>query len=309
MKRIFIYFISIAVIFVGCSKSDISFINDAEEINFPIQSETYGKSVAKEFSMLVKQLNEMGVNYSDADNSPEFRHRLYNDLEQVVSRQPLKNMNFIIHEQITPEAFLEKLNSLTEIQTKFVERIINECNESVSYEDLFRRLIGINKDITVSVPKIQQERLFNITATLFYGAKEIQNMEKQGQMVPTPYNTIRPMRLKSGSEPGDGGGGFWGQCRQISAYVWTLAVGAITHTGEVVKSVTWNPAISLFLVVLCFQGDTNPDRQYCLRQYESCIGAGGPWTVPGSGGAGQTMCDACYKYCLAQGVWDCPRPH
>lgn len=280
MKKLFFYFICIAVIFVGCSKSDISFINDAEEINFPSQSEIYGKAVAKEFSELVNHLNEMGVNYSDADNSPEFRHRLYNDLNQVVSRHPLKNMNSVKQAQLPPEIFLEGFNSLTEIQKIIIERIINECNESVSYEDLYRRLIGINKDITSSVPKIQQERLFNVTATLFYGAKEIQYIENQGQMIPTPYNVISPMRLKSGSEPGDGSGGFWGQCQQISAYVWTLAVGAITSTGEVVKSVTWNPAISLFLVVLCFQGDTNPDREYCLRQYESCIGAGGPWTVP-----------------------------
>ncbi|MFA5640429.1 MAG: hypothetical protein WC946_08115 [Bacteroidales bacterium] len=49
-------------------------------------------------------------------------------------------------------------------------------------------------------------------------------------MVPTPYNIVRSMRLKSGSEPGDGSGG-------------------------------------------------------------------------------KTMCNACYEYCLAQGVWDCPRPH
>lgn len=72
--------------------------------------------------------------------------------------------------------------------------------------------------------------MFNVTATLFYGAKEIQNIENQGQMVPAPYNIVRPMRLKSGSEPGDGSGG-------------------------------------------------------------------------------KTMCNACYEYCLAQGVWDCPRPH
>ena len=30
---------------------------------------------------------------------------------------------------------------------------------------------------------------------------------------------------------------------------------------------------------------------------------------PGDGSGGKTMCNACYEYCLAQGVWDCPRPH
>jgi len=277
-----------------------------DKANFPAQSQELGKAVAKELREIVTSLNEMGVDYSDADSSPELKQRFYGDIDKVVSSNFPGSGSSITQMQMSPDEFVEGINSLTEVQIEFVERIIEECGKSTSYEDLSRRLIAINKDISTSVPKIEQERLFNVTAILYYGTNEIRDLEIQGQMIPTPYN-VAPIRLKSGNESGDGGG-FWGQCREITAYVWSLTVGAVYHTGEIVKSVTWNPAMSLFAVVLCFQGDTNEDRTYCLRQYESCINAGGPWTYPNSGGYGKTMCRACHEYCLSQKVWDCPRP-
>ena len=68
-------------------------------------------------------------------------------------------------------------------------------------------------------------------------------------------------------------------------------------------------ARSAFLALtLCFTGDTRPNRRYCLRQYERCIDNGGGWTYPNSEGYSKTMCNASYEYCLAQDLWDCPRP-
>lgn len=29
---------------------------------------------------------------------------------------------------------------------------------------------------------------------------------------------------------------------------------------------------------------------------------------PNTGGWGYTMCQRCFDYCVAQGVWSCPRP-
>ncbi len=305
MKKIFFYIFSISVLLQGCSMDDnmLDPLQD-DEANFPARSQELGKAVAKELREIVTRLNEMGVDYSDADSSPEFKEQFFEDIDKVVPSNFHRRGSSI--EQLSPDEFIEGINSLTEVQIKFVERIIEECGKSMSYEDLSRRLIAINKDISTSVPKIEQERLFNVTAILYYGTKEIQNIEKQGQMIPTPYN-VTPIRLRSGNESGDGGG-FWGQCREITTYVWSLTAGAIYYTGEIVKSVTWKPAIGLFAVVLCFQGDTNENRTYCLRQYEGCINAGGPWTYPNSGGYGKTMCNACYEYCLSQKVWDCPRP-
>lgn len=80
--------------------------------------------------------------------------------------------------QMSSMVFVEKVKNLTELQIRFIERIIDECGESTSYDDFSKRLLAINKDISSSVPKIQQERLFNVTAVLYYGMNEIQNLEK-----------------------------------------------------------------------------------------------------------------------------------
>ena len=297
MKRIFIYFISIAVIFVGCSKSDISFINDTEEINFPIQSEKYGKAVAKELNRMVKSLNEMGVDYSDADGSPEFKQRFYENLNQTMSPNLLRSTNDISQTQMSSRVFVEKVKNLTELQIRFIERIINECGESTSYDDFSKRLLAINKDISSSVPKIQQERLFNVTAVLYYGMHEIQNLEKQGQMLLTSYNTISFPRLKSGSEPG--GGGLAAGCRKFLATVWTIAVGEPTPAGEIVASIATVivGGIMLYEVITCKKEDYEDYYTIddCIAAYTDC--KENTWWYD---------CDMCLHRCRSSNKWRCP---
>lgn len=191
-----------------------------------------------------------------------------------------------------PKVFAERLNSLTQIQLEFIDRIINECDKSKSYPDLAERLININKDIYIDVPEIQQERLFTITAVLYYGFKEIQNLEEQGLMPRTPQSNMQYLRLKSGNN--ESGGSFGGTCRQISAYVWNLAVGAIYYTGEVVVEVssTIVAGAALLLVVLCIPGDTPQYKEECYRRFRNCYSP-----IPDG-------CGICLQYCLSQGgVW------
>lgn len=112
-------------------------------------------------------------------------------------------------------------------------------------------------------------------------------------------------RLKSGSE--EGGGGFWESCREITAQVWTLAVGAITATGETVTSVSSRFLAgvgTIFTIVLCMQREID-NAEYCLAHYVNC---GGAWAVPNSGGYGYTMCERCRKACVRDHAWHCPVP-
>ena len=118
----------------------------------------------------------------------------------------LRITNTISQTQMSPEVFIEKVKNLTELQIRFIERIIEECGESTSYDDFSKRLLAINKDISSSIPEIQQERLYNITAVLYYGMGEIENLEKQGQILSTPYNGVQPVHRRSMQGVGGGDG-------------------------------------------------------------------------------------------------------
>ena len=74
-------------------------------------------------------------------------------------------------------------------------------------------------------PEIEQERLLYITSALYYGIGEIQNLEKQGQMLITPQTKFRMRRVKTRSE--SGGDDFWGTCRSIYSAVAPYVVGTL----------------------------------------------------------------------------------
>lgn len=297
MKKKFFYIFSITVLLQGCSMDD-NVLNPSQfdEANFPPLSEKYGKAVAERLREIVTSLNEMGVDYSNADNSPEFTQRFYDDIGKATSYDLLRNINSTTRTQMSPDVFIEKISNLTDIQIKFIERIIEECGESTSYDDLSKRLIVINKDIYASVPEIQQERLFNVTAVLYYGINEIQNLEKQGQMIPTPYNAVRPIRLKSGDESG---GGLGASCRKFLATVWTIAVGEPTPTGEIVASVITVivGGVLLYEVITCAANNTKK----CDSYRDQCVAKGwkyenGEWI--------KMECNQCYWYCMTNGEWN-----
>ena len=291
MKKIFFYIFSISVLLQGCSMEDDA-LNPLQDdrANFPAQSQELGKAVAKELRGIVTSLNELGVDYSDADSSPEFKERFYGNLNQTMSPGLLRSTNAISQIQMSPEVFIEKVKNLTALQIKFVERIIEECGESTSYDDFSKRLLAINKDISSSVPEIQQERLYNITAVLYYGMGEIENLEKQGQMLSTPYNGVQPVRLKSGNESG---GGWGASCRKFLATVWVIAVGEPTPAGEIVASVITVVVggILLYEVVTCPKPLSVNE---CIEKYVDC--------VEHTSGYG---CDMCLHRCRSSGHWDC----
>ena len=83
---------------------------------------------------------------------------------------------------------MERYNSLTDIQLEFIHKIIGECEKSRSSQDLLARLVALNKEIHAQVPEIEQERLLNVIAVLYYGGQKIVYLEHQGLMLRTPYN-------------------------------------------------------------------------------------------------------------------------
>lgn len=302
MKRSFYQILSILgciAVFSHCSAdNDFLSSNKTTEANFPKHIENYGKTLAKELRQTIYNLNEMGIDYSDAKDTPEFKERFFSDWSKAsptLTKSGISDNNF----QQDPKLLAEKLSNLTKIQREFLDRIIKESQTSSSLDVFKGRLSNINKEIYKQVPEIEQERLFLVTATLFYSVSLFEDLKLQGQMLITPYSSMKFVKTRSES-----GGGAWGMCKQYFSAV-VIALGTIS-TSEVVTACVYASAQALFIVTVCFTmtGDTNiAVREKCLDRYVDCSAKG-----PRGDGKEIWKCDGIYKYCLAQnGVWDISR--
>lgn len=273
----------------NCNMSENEFLDDVkvpEKTYLPAHIEDYGKAVATELHNTVKNLSKLGVDYSNANSSEVFKERFFSDYYKASS---IKTKSGTIKPtQMPPKVFAERLNNLTQIQIEFIDRIIEECDKSKSYPDLAKRLINVNKDIYSDVPEIQQERLFTITSVLYYGLKEIQNLEEQGLMPRTPQSNIQYLRLKSGNN--ESGGSFGDSCRKFLAATWTIAIGEPTPVGEVVASIATVivGGILLYEVVVC---TVEKKKSYCEERYENCSSP-----IPDG-------CHHCLGFCQFYGYW------
>ena len=289
MKNIICCVILLIVSFMiqSCSMED-SFLGTTtnEENNFPVHVEEYAKAVANEIHVTVQNLNNMRVDYSKADNSPAFKKQFYKDWYNA-SQTMTKSSISIEQMQIDPTVFSDKIRNLTSLQIEFIEKIIDECQRSKSNEDLLNRLISVTKEIHSSVPEIQQERLLRVTAVLYYCIIEINNLEKQGIMLVTPYNKYA--RIKTKSE----GGSFGDKCRSFLAATWAIAVGEPTFAGEIVASVATVivAGILMYEVVVCKKNYTDDTYQYCQEQFRKCIPSF------------YDACAHCLQFCLSYGDW------
>ncbi|GHE36971.1 hypothetical protein [Sphingobacterium griseoflavum] len=267
---------------------------NASALHLPKESEAYGKAVAQEIRGIVNNCNKMDIDLSTTGGSPESRTRFYQDIYKA-SPTVARTKVSINRLQTTPEVYFEKINNLTPIQIEFVERIVKACERSTSHEDLTEKLSTIVKKISEKVPEIQQERLFNVIAVMYYGLNEILRLEKQGHISTAGgFNTHMP-RLKSFSENGDGGGGWGAACRKFLATGWVIAVGEPTPAGEIVMSVATVvvAGVLLYEVITCRTSGTsgNPNQSYCQLRYAGCKSS-----IPNG-------CHICLRYCLVQGTW------
>lgn len=306
MKNVFLVLIVPLALFAlcGCSQDDV-FLKKNNVVGYPAGIEDYGQTLAEEFRLTVSNLHEMGIFYSDASLTPEFRAKFLNDWYMASPSKTRSGSLKEIDVWADTDKILEGYRSMTDIQKDFFERIISECESSATLVDMERRLRAVNEDIYARVPEIQRERLFIISATLYYLSVEVEQVKRNGRMfVGSVWNMPA---IKTRSEDGS----FGDKCRSFYSAV-ALAVGSVIESGlgrEIVKSVTKAVAGAAgWVIVACsvVSGDTNRDE--CIEKYSDCIDAGGQWAQMGSGGAGKTMCAACLEYCRTQHIWDCPRP-
>ncbi len=265
-----------------------------EETYLPAHIEEYGKAIAAELNSAVKNLSKMGVDYSSADRSEAFKEQFFEDYyEACPTKTKSKSVNPML---MSREGFEKGVKNLTKIQHEFIAKILLECKKSESYPDLAKRLISINKDIHSDVPEIQQERLFTITAVLYYGMNEFQNLEKLGLMPKTPRSDMQYLRLKTGGIE-EGGGSFGDSCRKFLATTWIIAIAEPTPFGEVVASVVTVVVggVLLYEVIVCAVETID-----CGIMYAGCVDSG---SMP------SWKCWDCFTYCQGQNVWDCPRPY
>lgn len=315
MRKLFLCVFSITLFIQSCSLNDDFFDKQSvlkkeieyNEISLPDDVENYGRAVAKEIRATVQKLNDMNIDYSEADGSKEFRDKFYKewyDANPTISSRQISGLT--MSSMMDAAEFAERYNELTEIQLKFIQYIVEECTRSISNQDLLNKLCDIKEQICVQVPEIEQERLLNIISVLYYAIKEISYLEDQGLMFRTPYTDIQLANVKTRTE---GGSVVPSGCRKFLATVWTIAVGEPTPAGEIVASVVTVVTLSgvvMYEVVTCAAKELEKDD--CTQKFVDCINSGGSWSNPNSGGWGRTMCEVCYRYCEAQGVWDCPRP-
>lgn len=280
------------LVFNLCSKIDFNEfeVNDNLSITLPKQVEEFGKSVADEVYFTMSNLCEKGISYSDADASEEFKHRFYTDYCNASSTFPkTRALNYNDIYEVDSHLFIKRMNLLTEVQLKFIDRIIKECSSVRSHDFMRERLRVITSDIYSNVPEIEQERLLKIVSVLYYTSLSLQKLENQGLFVETPNSSFKRIRTRSNED-------FGSYCRQIVATVWTIAVGEPTVTGEIVASIVTVivGATLLYEIIVCSDETNRLSRQDCIDLYESCRTYSYSY---------KERCDDCLQYCITQGIW------
>lgn len=293
-----ILLLATVLMFCQCSKTEFEDISNKEQIeNFPETSKQFGLAVAKELNGTIRNLHKQGVDYSKANITAEFKESFYTDFFKASSNATkTKSTNSVV--TTSPKEFMRRINNLTKIQIDFINRINNECSASTSDTDFYNKLITINNDIYALVPEIQQERLFNITSVLYYSMKEIQNLEAQGLMIPTPRSNMRHLLVKTKSE--SGGGSFAETCRNVLAASFAVAVATPIPGDEIIVGVTligYIAALQLYEYVVCTKKKfPSDDHEYCMKLFEQCDKSN---TIP------YNQCEQCYRFCMSQGWWNC----
>ena len=202
---------------------------------------------------------------------------------------------------------------LTVIQIKYINKIIKECERSISNSDLLERLIDLKSDICLHVPKYERERLFYVISVLYYGIQMVMELDSDGLMLNTPYshNKLQFSRIKTRAESVTGIT-VPEECRSFLVTVWTIAIGEPTPAGDIVASIAtfYVGGLLMYEVIACSisSSEVNNNRDYCINKYIECINNNPDWAKDNSGGYGYTMCRRCQEFCDLQGYWSCPRP-
>jgi len=297
MKKIFLILLCFITFIQGCSRSEYSPLeqeNLEAEINLPKSSQEFGKKVSKEMRAIALNLSNKGIDYTQANRSTEVKKQVIQELFKDIP----------VESNVKPSsAPLEDITSLTAGQQKIISEISNELKIKKSDKKFFEKLKSINKSI-YKLPVIEQERIFNLSATLYYGLKEAQKLREEGLMAPEGGNSSDIPRLKAFSENGEGSNGNTGQCIKAESLA-SVAVGReiiIQGVKYIVKEAAYAAARSMWIFTACllFTSDTPDYHARCRPYVDACIEKNS--TLPYN----QKMdCTSCYGYCTQNyGQWD-----
>lgn len=287
-KSLFIFILCISCF--QCTKVDIQLLKPKTELNLPKDVEKNGKIVAENLYETIVNLHKMEVSYEDADLSIDFKNRFFSDYYTANSTSILTKSSYLSQQMLMDSRFfLDRYRLLTNIQLKFIDRIIRDYEHSRTYDDIRENLRVIAFDIYKQVPKIEQERLLNIISILYYTSIALQDLEEQGLMFATPKNSIKRLKTKSAES-----GNIGDYCRKIMATVWTIAIGEPTITGEIVAAISTViiGGVLLYEVIVCNDNTHRYSRDECIELYSSCATY-----------APKSDCSTCLQFCITQGIW------
>lgn len=301
--KILTLFLSLSIIIFCYCSSDLDEFNRFRQIeyreNWPETSKQLGQGVAKELNITIRNLHKQGVDYSNANESLEFKENFYNDFYNA-NPNICKTKGSIYEYNISPERFVEQVKNLTKIQIEFLNRIIDECNSTTSIKEYYNVLLKINEDIYEVVPQIQQERLFNVTSVLYYGMKEIQYLESQGLMIHTSRTATQHILIKTRSESNEN---FGELCHKVLATSMLVAIATPIPGDEIMVIgaatavatgfMVYTAGVMLYEYLVCKKFDKTADEnyEYCQQEFESCYSE----IIDG--------CSICLQFCLTQGYW------
>lgn len=305
MKKLLLAIIFSIFLLQSCSTSVDNLSVDQEEfseINLPKSSDAYGKSVATEIRKIVNNLNMKGYNFSKIQNRAEV-DKFYNEAYKGSSNTELNSENSPFSTTSLIRT-IEKKDEYTTKQKDIIDQIAKSYGDRKSDQDFKENLIKISTKVYRNIPKIEQDRLFNIIAVLYYGISEIQQLEKKGQIIRNNSLNTNIPRLKASNE-----GGNNETCRQEQSAI-SYVIGFISWTGEKVVNVTQAAAGALggFIITWCTTRESDNVAR-CAEVFSACQTPGNhPSWVNSMPGTSNSRCAECLNECLrSNGEWKCSR--
>lgn len=300
--KYFIILLFSSIYLLGCSSNDLSEYNNSEDMKLTYNIEYFGRSVAKEIRSTAKKIAEESIDYSNIHELEELKNIFFDDwyrLNSTMAKMKGRGVKELIN--MTPEEFHERYKNLTKIQIKYIEKIIEAGEQSKSYSNFLENLLFIKDEIDSIVPEFERERLLYVISVLYYGVQEICHLENIGLIPNTFFNNHKYYRIKSRSEYSDLGA----SCIRFLATTWTIAVGEPTLTGEIVAAVATVVVggILMYEVITC-----GTNASFCIDKYTQCTDDPELGSNNSGGTYGTTACGDCLRYCMTQGVWNCPKP-
>lgn len=167
--------------FLSCSYDEN---NDNErettvQPRFPEKNIKWGNLFAKTITNATKRLesnkeNDPAIVFNLIEKNINNFYNIQKDPKSILAnKQSTKEYN----KRIT-DILVKNARSLTLLQNEVLNQIDDAKSKSQSFTEFTKRLVKINDKIYSDVPKKEQEKLFFVTSTLYFGFKAIDDFHK-----------------------------------------------------------------------------------------------------------------------------------